>query len=296
MHKHWQLMLFDPNLIIQLLQINVNYNYFQFTDLIFQQIHGTAMGAAFSPTVANICMSVILRKFLNTQQQQPLLLARYMDDIFMVWPNNQDLDQFLYNLNNFHPNLHFTHEHSASTANFLDHTIYKTETKQTLEVKTFQKPHNLYQYLDFTSAHPQTVYKGIVTGECVRYLRTNTDQHNYLILTQTLKSRLIRRHYPQHFIDNCIAKIEYTHRLQYLQASQPRSITTKPIFKCLSPPQFRKLQAIILHNYDKIRELIDKPLFINFGHRTFEARTSTRKNDTHRWTIRGHSISTRRPT
>ena len=172
-------MLFDPNLIIQLLQINVNYNYFQFTDLIFQQIHGTAMGAAFSPTVANIFMSVTLRKFLNTQQQPPLLLARYIDDIFMVWPKNQDLDQFLYNLNNFHPNLHFTYEHSASTANFLDLTIYKTETKQTLEVKTFQKPHSLYQYLDFTSAHPQTVYKGIVTGECVRYLRTNTDQHKH---------------------------------------------------------------------------------------------------------------------
>ena len=72
MHKHRQLMLFDPNLIIQLLQTNVNYNYFQFADLTFQQIHGTAMGAAFSPTVANIYMSVILRNFLNTQQQQPL--------------------------------------------------------------------------------------------------------------------------------------------------------------------------------------------------------------------------------
>ena len=30
------------------------------------------MGATFSPTVANIYMSVILRNFLNTQQQQPL--------------------------------------------------------------------------------------------------------------------------------------------------------------------------------------------------------------------------------
>ena len=72
------------------------------------------MGAAFSPTVANIFMSVILRKFLNTQQQ-PLLLARYIDDIFMIWPNNQELDQFLHDLNDFHPNLHFTHEHSTST-------------------------------------------------------------------------------------------------------------------------------------------------------------------------------------
>ena len=126
------------------------------------------MGAAFSPTVANIYMSVILRNFLNTQQQQPLLLARYINDIFMIWPRNQDLELFLYNLNNFHPNLHFTHEHSTSTANFLDLTIYKNDKKLTLQIKTYQKPHNLYQYLDFTSTHPRTIYKGIIMGEFIR--------------------------------------------------------------------------------------------------------------------------------
>ena len=39
----------------------------------------------------------------------------------------------------------------------------------TLEVQTYQKPHNLYQYLDFTSVHPQTVYKGIIKEECTWY-------------------------------------------------------------------------------------------------------------------------------
>ena len=48
---------FDPNLIIRLLHININHNYFEFTSLIFQQIKGTAIGAAFSLTAANICQS-----------------------------------------------------------------------------------------------------------------------------------------------------------------------------------------------------------------------------------------------
>ena len=268
MHKHRQLMLFDPNLIIQLLQTNINYNYFQFADLTFQQIHGTAMGAAFSPTVANIYMSVILRNFLNTQQQQPLLLVRYIDDIFMIWPNNQHLGQFLHNLNNFHPKLHFTHEHSTSTINFLDLTIYKNNRKLTLDLKTYQKPHNLYQYLDFSSTHPRTVYKGIVTGECIRYLRTNTDEQNYLILTQTFKKRLIKRHYHPQFIDNCMKTIKYTQRHRYLRTSQPKPVSTKPIFKYLPPPHFKKLQTIILHNYDKVQQLVGKPLLISMGHRT----------------------------
>ena len=52
------LILTNPNLIIRLLHMNVNYNYFQFAGLCFQQIQGTAMGAAFSPTIANIFMSI----------------------------------------------------------------------------------------------------------------------------------------------------------------------------------------------------------------------------------------------
>ena len=57
LHSQRHLLLFDPNLIIRLLHINVNHNYFEFATLIFQQITGTAMGTAFSPTIANIFMS-----------------------------------------------------------------------------------------------------------------------------------------------------------------------------------------------------------------------------------------------
>lgn len=57
MHTHCELILFDPNLVIKLLNINISYNYFDFAGLTFQQIRGTAMGAAFSPTIANIFLS-----------------------------------------------------------------------------------------------------------------------------------------------------------------------------------------------------------------------------------------------
>ena len=65
MCTHSDLMLFDTNFIIRLLHLNVNYNYFA---IIFQRIKGTAMGAAFSPVIANIYMSTILNRFRN----QPL--------------------------------------------------------------------------------------------------------------------------------------------------------------------------------------------------------------------------------
>ena len=163
MHSHRELILFDPNLVIKLLHININYNYFNFAGITFQQTRGTAMGAAFSPTIANIFLSVTLKKFMQTQHTTPIFLARYIDDIFMVWPGDQDLHQFMNALNSFHPTLRFTYEYSTSSINYLDVTIYKGErfnTTQLLDVKTYQKPQNLYQYLHYTSSHPQSVFKG----------------------------------------------------------------------------------------------------------------------------------------
>ncbi len=102
MCSHQDLLMFDPNLIIRLLHANVNYNYFEFAGLTFQQTKGTAMGAAFSPTVANIFMSVIIRRFLSAQNDKPTLLKRYIDDIFVIWPNETNLTQFTSDLNSFH--------------------------------------------------------------------------------------------------------------------------------------------------------------------------------------------------
>ena len=57
MFKHQHLMIFNPNLIAHLLNINMNNNYFEFGGNIVLQTKGTAMGAPFSPTIANIFMS-----------------------------------------------------------------------------------------------------------------------------------------------------------------------------------------------------------------------------------------------
>lgn len=151
---------FDPNLIIQLLHINVNYNYFEFTSLIFQQIKGTAMGAAFSQTVANIFMSVTIKHFLRTQTKQPHLLVRYIDDIFIIWTHSEELQDFLRDINNYYPAISYTRLYSHSSVDFLDQKIYKSSTftvTNKLDAKTFQKPHNLYQYLHYTSIKPSEI-------------------------------------------------------------------------------------------------------------------------------------------
>ena len=133
----------NPNAIIRLLHLNVNYNYFSFAGITFHQTKGTAMGAAFSPTVANIFMSKIIEQFIRTQTITPFLLVRYIDDIFIIWTNSIDeLETFLDQLNYFHPNLSFTHNSSYTSIDFLDLSIFKGyqfSITNILDTKTYQK-------------------------------------------------------------------------------------------------------------------------------------------------------------
>ena len=265
------LILLDPNLIIRLLHMNVNFNYFQFADLCFQQIQGTAMGAAFSPTIANIYMSIFLNKFLRTQQQQPLLLARYIDDMFIIWPEKSTLSQFLTDLNSFHPNFRFTHSVSSLSVDFLDITIYKGpdfRVTNKLDIKTFQKAQNLYQYLEFTSAHPKNIYSSIILRECNRHLRNNSRPETFEASIKTFQKRLQERKYPRKCICKLSATIKFNNRQQYLKRINPHNQCMTPIpplFKCYPPHQFNQLKTVILQNYNTIGHGVPQPRFVTLA-------------------------------
>ena len=263
-HRH--LLPFDPNLIIKLLHLNINHTYFEFASTTFQQIKGTAMGAPFSPTVANIYMSVTIKKFLATQAKKPLLTARYIDDIFIIWEHsNTDLSRFINNLNTFNPALRYTHEHSTTSIDFLDLTIFKSTDKNTLDTKTFQKPHNLYQYLHYSSYHQKSTFKAIITGELTRYVRTNTTEDNYTTIKKLFKTRLITRGYPERLIDKTMTTVQYNRRQQLLNMTKQQQQQQRlfpPLYKCLPPPQYKSLKKIVMDNYNPLQKTLPAPRFL----------------------------------
>ena len=253
LHSQRHLLLFDPNLVIRLLHINVNFNYFEFSTYIFQQVTGTAMGAAFSPALANIFMSVVLRRFLRTQIHHPLLLKRYIDDIFIVWTESrQQLETFLTELNEFHPSLHFTYSLSVKSTDFLDLTIYKGphfQCTQHLDTKTFK---NLKIYISTCILNP-----------AMKKVFTNTR------VVHQFKARLQARNYPPEFVNKTTALISYDNRDKYLQQFQPARIKMwPPLFKCIPPPQFQKLKQVILQDYSLVQSHAPHPRFIPLRHKT----------------------------
>ena len=187
-------------------------NVFTFGNKTYKQIQGTAMGTKMAPSYANTFMNKIEQDFLEKQPIQPLVWKRYIDDIFAIWTDTrQTLDTFIQELNQHHPTLNYTHEISSTSIDFLDVTIHKgnqfTRTSH-LDVKTFFKKTNTFQYLHYKSAHPPSTHKAVII-EATRFKRTNTNKEDYDHTITQLNQHLSDRDYPHQLIEDTLKRVTF---------------------------------------------------------------------------------------
>ena len=115
-------------------------------------------------------MDEVEQKFLETQRKKPLIWLRYIDNIFFIWTHvEQELERFLKDLNNFTPNLSFTHEASKNCIPFLDLKFKLIDGK--LETDLYMKPTDCHQYLHYLSSHPEHTKRPIIYSQTLRVNR-----------------------------------------------------------------------------------------------------------------------------
>ena len=131
------------------------------------EISGTAIGTKLAPPYACIYMEYMENQFLKNEQIQPWIWFRYIDDIFFIWTaSEKELDDFLERLNNFHPNLKFTHERSREEINFLDITVRFNHGE--FITNLYCKPTDGLEYLHFESCHPSHTKFSIIFSQALR--------------------------------------------------------------------------------------------------------------------------------
>ena len=69
--------------LIRMADFVLKNNYFELNKQIKQQISGTAIGTKLAPPYACLFMDKIETAFLETQELQPLVWFRYINDIFL---------------------------------------------------------------------------------------------------------------------------------------------------------------------------------------------------------------------
>ena len=135
--------------LVDMTEFVLKNNFFEFDSKVKQQISGTAIGTKFKSPYACIFMDKVEIDFLEMQTVKPLVWLKYIEDIFFIWNESEKkLQEFLENLNNFHPKLKFTSEKSKKSVNFLDMTLSLVD--QHLEIDLIESQLTVINFLILT--------------------------------------------------------------------------------------------------------------------------------------------------
>ena len=106
---------------VKMAEFVLKNNYFGINSQVKLQISGTAIGTKFAPPYACTFMDEMETKFLQTQEFQPLVWVRYIDDVFFIWTHGPDkIVSFMTEFNNYHLNIKFTYASNKENIKFLD--------------------------------------------------------------------------------------------------------------------------------------------------------------------------------
>ena len=207
-------------------------NIFQFGDLHFLQLLGTAMGTSAAVMWATLYFGyhevhTLIPKYNNNL----FYFRRFIDDIFLIWKRDssdnwdqfqQDANKFEHNINGKqHGQLEWEFEKLSTSVNFLDLTL--TIHNGRIITRTYQKDMNLYLYLPPASAHPRGCIKGTIYGLINRYYAQNTHRQDYIELIVKLYQRLLARGWTKEYIAPLI--IEASEKIEQ-RSKHPQPTTT----------------------------------------------------------------------
>jgi len=233
---------YPPVIIIKsLLEYILYCNCFTFVDFFFLQVCGVAMGTPMAPNFANLFMANFEEKHILTFSSKPTFYKRYIDDIILIFDHPlSKLEELQQHLNDVHPTIKFTFEHSYSTVNYLDITIEARNNR--CYIKPYFKSTNTFSYVMGDSYHPKSTFKNILIGENNRILRNCSTETDYIETMDMLRSKFSQRNFPLDVLQ--LSNILYTERVGKLVGSQ--SSITDPMLTIITEYQkgFRWLDIL----------------------------------------------------
>lgn len=250
----------DVSDLLFLVKCILENNYFEFNGKYYKQIIGCAMGSTVSPEVSDIRMFQITQSIMAQFQYayKVLFHGRFRDDGFIIFNGSKtEILEFFELGNRCHPHLKFTFEISVDSVNFLDTTVYKGKQFQELnklDIKSYIKPTNNFQYLHRESSHNQAVFKGFIKGECIRHVRNTNDISALNEILQDFKKHLSKRGYSDTEIDPVITSITGADRNEILNKSNNKSkLQNKLVMVTKYNPRIKGLKTRILKYWNEMK-------------------------------------------
>lgn len=190
--------------LLQLLEICLRCNDFEFAGRQYLQVQGTAMGHRYAPSYANLYMSQWEREALIKCPHKPTFYFRFLDDIIGAWSHSeQKFTEFIEILNSHHPSIKVKHEMHPIQVNFLDTTVFLEQLDQNLKIistKVYFKPTDCHALLHKSSYHPKHTFKGIIKSQIIRFFRISSKESDLQDSISILFRSLRKRGYSSRFL------------------------------------------------------------------------------------------------
>ncbi len=204
-----------------LAKIILENNAFVFNGQNWRQSLGVAMGVKVSPELCDITIFHMEKELLKSCENDMFLWKRYRDDVFAIWTGSiERAHAFFTHANSLHETLKFEYNISSENANFLDTTVFKGTrfaSEGILDFKPYVKPSETFQYLHRTSAHPPSVFTGLIKGELIRFVRTSTNLSDYVARSTLFKCKLLLRGYSEIEFEDAFKQVDHSSRNAYLR-------------------------------------------------------------------------------
>ena len=126
--------------VMEMLTFCVETTYFGMGSDIYRQEEGLAMGSPVSPVLANLYMEYFEEMALGSTSLKPSIWLRYVNNSFVLWPHQEDVQILLDHVNSIRPSIQFTMEKEQDNKlPFLD--VLVTRTEQGFRSSVYRKAH-----------------------------------------------------------------------------------------------------------------------------------------------------------
>ena len=173
----------------------------------YQQIDGVAMGSPLGPTFANIFLCYHEGNWLSAcpPDIKPSFYRRYVDDIFLLFDNLDQVERFKAYMNTRHKNMKFTSEiEENDILPFLDIKVIRVASAFITSV--YRKPTFSGVYTNYNSFLPLIYKTGLIRTLLFRLYTICSDWNMVHSEIEHLKSVMKRNAYPDRLIDTTIKR------------------------------------------------------------------------------------------
>ena len=219
--------------LLQLLELTLRGNDFEFNNQTYLQVCGTAMGKPDAPSQADIYMEEFDRRAQHDFEVHPELLFRFLDDVFLVWLHGKEkLTLYQEYLNTLIDGIKVTFTYSTEEVNFLDTTVYRRRTPDgdVIGTRVYFKPTDTHQLLHKNSFHPKHTCRGVLKSQFIRFRRISTTEQDYLAACKVLLGALGKRGYSKRLMRRMKKDVWNNYQREFV-----RNKVTEQVFPLIVP-------------------------------------------------------------